>query len=78
MTAVGRPGGRRLATDFRSLPATAGAYLTPLRQVTGSTTWLARIYGEPLQYWRICDANPDFLPPWRCWARSRSSATRSR
>lgn len=52
------------AKDFRPLPAVAATF----RHTVDSGDRLDQLsysyYGEPLRYWHICDANPDFLSPW--------------
>ena len=56
--------GRVLAAkDIRPLPDVTGTF----RHTVGSGDRLDQLsytyYGEPLQYWHICDANPQFLSP---------------
>ena len=58
------PRGRVVAAkDIRPLPEVTGTFPTPWTPATGWTSWPTAYYGEPLQYWRICDANPQFLSP---------------
>lgn len=49
--------------DARPLPDVAGV-LTHTVEAGDRLDQLAfTFYGQPLNYWRICDANPDFLSP---------------
>ncbi|MEU1390957.1 MULTISPECIES: hypothetical protein [unclassified Nonomuraea] len=52
-----------VAAGLRSLPE-APAVLTHVIKAGDRLDQLAfAYYGQPLQYWRICDANPDYLSP---------------
>jgi hypothetical protein len=52
-----------LVKDVRPLPEVTGTY----RHTVDAGDRLDRLawtyYGQPLLFWRICDANPDFLSP---------------
>jgi hypothetical protein len=52
-----------LAKDLRETPPVTGTF----RHVVTAGDRLDQLawtyYGRPAQYWRICDANPDFLSP---------------
>jgi hypothetical protein len=63
VTVVDARRGVVVATDVRSLPATTGAYLHTIAAGDRLDRLAWTFYGDPLQYWRICDANPDFLSP---------------
>ncbi|MFI7690059.1 hypothetical protein ACIBQ6_13365 [Nonomuraea sp. NPDC049655] len=52
-----------VAAGLRPLPE-APAVLTHVIKAGDRLDQLAfAYYGQPLQYWRICDANPDYLSP---------------
>jgi hypothetical protein len=52
-----------LAKDTRPLPDVTGTF----RHTVSANDRLDQLawtyYGQPLQFWRICDGNPDFLSP---------------
>ena len=51
------------AKDIRPLPDVAGTYLHTVNAGDRLDQLASTYYGQPLQYWRICDANPVFLSP---------------
>lgn len=56
--------GRTLAAkDIRLLPAVSGTVTHTVEAGDRLDQLAHAYYGEPLLYWRICDANPDFLSP---------------
>jgi len=58
------PRGRVLAaTDFRPLPEVTGTLQHTVEAGDRLDQLAASYYGQPVQYWHICDANPAFLSP---------------
>jgi hypothetical protein len=56
--------GRVLAAkDVRLLPAVTGTFKHAVASGDRLDELAARYYGQPLHYWHICDANPEFLSP---------------
>lgn len=56
--------GRVLAgKDFRPLPEVTGDFTHTVDSGDRLDQLAATYYGQPLHYWRVCDANPDFLSP---------------
>jgi hypothetical protein len=56
--------GRVLAAkDFRPLPDVTGGFRHTVLAGDRLDRLATTYYGEPLRYWRICDANPAFLSP---------------
>ncbi len=56
--------GRRIeAKDLRPLPGAAGELLHTLEDGERLDRLAHRYYRQPRKWWRICDANPDFLSP---------------
>jgi hypothetical protein len=56
--------GRVLAAkDIRPLPEVTGTFQHTVDAGDRLDTLAYSYYGEPLQYWHICDANPQFLSP---------------
>lgn len=56
--------GRVLAAkDIRPLPDVTGAFRHTVNSGDRLDQLAYSYYGEPLQYWHICDANPQFLSP---------------
>ena len=53
-----------LAHDSRALPAVTGTFRHVLADGDRVDQLADRYYGDPLAWWQICDANPDFLSPW--------------
>lgn len=53
-----------LARDGRMLPATAGTFRHVVSDGDRVDQLAEKYYGEPLAWWQICDANPQFLSPW--------------
>ncbi len=51
------------AKDFRPLPDVTGTFMHTVDSGDRLDHLAWRYYGQPLQYWRICDANPGFLSP---------------
>jgi hypothetical protein len=52
-----------LAVDPRPLPVLPGSYLHVLADGDRADGLADKYYGDPLLWWQICDANPDFLSP---------------
>ncbi|MEU1668411.1 hypothetical protein ABZ547_33495 [Streptomyces sparsogenes] len=62
--AVLRPDGRTVAAkELRLLPEVTGAFTHTLGDGDRLDQLAFLYYGQPLHYWRICDANPEFLSP---------------
>jgi hypothetical protein len=58
------PQGRLLpGTDLRALPQVSGTLQHRVQQGDRLDQLAQAYYGEPLQWWHICDANPDVLSP---------------
>ena len=58
------PRGRVVAAkDIRPLPEVTGTFTHTVDSGDRLDQLAFSHYGEPLQYWRICDANPQFLSP---------------
>src|SRR6266496_3964199 len=58
------PRGRTLpAKDLRPLPAVTGTFTHTVDAGDRLDQLANTFYGQPLQYWHICDANPDFPSP---------------
>jgi hypothetical protein len=55
--------GAVVVTEARPLPATTPALQHTLAAGDRLDRLAWTFYGDPLQLWRICDANPDFLSP---------------
>lgn len=56
--------GRVLAAkDFRPLPDVTGDFRHTVLAGDRLDRLATTYYGQPLRYWRICDANPGFLSP---------------
>lgn len=56
--------GRTLATkELRLLPAVTGSYEHTVAEVDRLDHLAYRYYQQPRKWWRICDANPQFLAP---------------
>jgi len=56
--------GRVLAAkDIRQLPSVTGTFLHTVDSGDRLDQLAYSSYGDPLQYWHICDANPQFLSP---------------
>ncbi|HEY3016279.1 MAG TPA: hypothetical protein VGJ41_14280 [Nocardioides sp.] len=51
------------ATDIRPLPDVTATYQHTVTAGDRLDQLAWTYYNQPLQYWRICDANPDFLSP---------------
>lgn len=51
------------AKDIRPRPDLTGTYLHTVDAGDRLDQLASTYYGQPLQYWRICDANPAFLSP---------------
>jgi hypothetical protein len=51
------------AKDIRPLPDVTGTFRHTVDAGDRLDTLAYSYYGEPLQYWHICDANPQFLSP---------------
>ena len=56
--------GRTLAaTDLRLLPAVTGTFRHTVESGNRLDQLAYTYYSQPLQWWNICDANPQFLSP---------------
>jgi len=56
--------GRVLAAkDIRTLPEVTGTFAHTVDSGDRLDQLAFTYYGQPLQYWHICDANPQFLSP---------------
>ena len=53
-----------MARDGRALPTTTGAFRHVVADGDRVDQLAEKYYGEPLSWWQICDANPQFLSPW--------------
>lgn len=57
--------GRRLKSrDLRLLPETEGRVVHTLAENERLDLLAHDYYEQPRNWWRICDANPEFLSPW--------------
>jgi len=52
-----------VAKDARLLPDVTGTFTHTVDAGDRLDQLAATYYGQPLQYWHICDANPQFLSP---------------
>lgn len=52
-----------LAKDLRTTPVVTGTYRHTVTAGDRLDMLAWQYYGRPLQFWRICDANPDVLSP---------------
>jgi len=52
-----------VAKDARLLPDVTGTFTHTVDSGDRLDQLAATYYGQPLQYWHICDANPQFLSP---------------
>lgn len=69
--------GRVLAAKgLRPLPAVTGTFRHTVDSGDRLDTLAYSYYGQPLQYWHICDANPDFLSPLALLGQEPVAATR--
>ena len=56
--------GRRVASkDLRLLPPTPGTFRHSIEDADRLDHLAYKYYRRPTRWWRICDANPDFLSP---------------
>jgi hypothetical protein len=53
-----------LAQGSRPLPTVTGTFRHVLRDGDRVDQLAELYYGDPLLWWQICDANPEFLSPW--------------
>ncbi|WP_273942475.1 hypothetical protein [Kutzneria chonburiensis] len=51
------------AKDFRPLPEVTGTFTHTVDSGDRLDQLAFTYYGQPLQYWHVCDANPEFLSP---------------
>jgi hypothetical protein len=51
------------AKDFRPLPDVTGTFRHTVLAGDRPDQLATTYYGDPLRYWQICDANPDFPSP---------------
>ncbi|MEU6667880.1 hypothetical protein [Streptomyces sp. NPDC046727] len=59
----GKDGRTVVAKDLRLLPEVTGTFTHILGDGDRLDQLAFLYYDQPLQYWRICDANPQFLSP---------------
>ncbi|MCX5001189.1 hypothetical protein OHB05_00910 [Streptomyces sp. NBC_00638] len=59
----GQDGRTVVAKDLRVLPEVTGTFTHVLGDGDRLDLLASLYYGQPLHYWRICDANPAFLSP---------------
>jgi hypothetical protein len=52
------------AKDMRPLPTVTGTFTHTVDSGDRLDQLAFTYYGQPLQYWHVCDANPDFLSPF--------------
>jgi hypothetical protein len=64
------------AKDIRPLPEVTGTYTHTVEAGDRLDQLAWTYYGQPLQYWRICDANPEFLSPLALVGQEPLSTTR--
>ena len=53
----------RLTKDLRPLPDVRGQFLHTVDAGDRLDLLAYRYYGQSVKWWRICDANPEFLSP---------------
>ena len=63
VTAPDARGRQVSAKDVRALPEVAGTFTHTIQEGDRLDQLAWTYYGQPLQFWRICDANPEFLSP---------------
>jgi hypothetical protein len=51
------------AKDFRPLPEVSGTFTHTVDSGDRLDRLAFTFYGQPSQYWHVCDANPEFLSP---------------
>ena len=66
--------GRTLASKtLRPLPEAPGTFRHTVEDVDRLDHLAYKYYRQPTKWWRMSDANPEFLSPQHYWARSRLS-----
>jgi len=65
-----------LAKDARPLPEVTGTHRHVVKAGDRLDQLAWSYYGEPLKYWRICDANPAFLSPLALLGQDALATTR--
>jgi hypothetical protein len=76
-TAVPDARGRVLAAkDIRPLPDVTGTFQHTVDSGDRLDQLAYSYYGQPLQYWHICDANPQFLSPLTLLGKEPVTTTR--
>jgi hypothetical protein len=76
-TAVPDARGRVLAAkDSRPLPDVTGTFQHTVDSGDRLDQLAYSYYGQPLQYWHICDANPQFLSPLTLLGKEPVTTTR--
>ena len=66
--------GRTLPSKtLRLLPQVAGTFRHTVEDVDRLDHLAYKYYQQPRKWWRIVDANPEFMSPQALWARNRSS-----
>jgi hypothetical protein len=63
VTALDAQGRTLAATDIRLLPAVTGTFRYMITAGERLDHLGYKFYSQPLQWWNICDANPEFLSP---------------
>ena len=64
------------STDLRALPATPGRFRHVVSEGERLDQLAYKYYEEPLLWWHICDANPEFLSPLALLGQEPVVATR--
>ncbi|MGE5697833.1 MAG: hypothetical protein ACM4D3_22105 [Candidatus Sericytochromatia bacterium] len=58
-----------LAHEMRPLPVATGTFRHVLAAGDRVDQLADRYYGNPMAWWQICDANPEFLSPWELFGQ---------
>jgi hypothetical protein len=56
-------GRRRLSKSLRSLPEVSGIFFHTIEDSDRLDHLANKYYNKPRKWWRICDANPEFISP---------------
>lgn len=64
------------AKDFRPLPTVTGTFTHTVDSGDRLDQLAFTYYAQPLQYWHVCDANPEFLSPLSLLAKEPLVTTR--
>ncbi len=60
---VDSKGRRLLSKTLRSLPEVTGIFLHTIKDSDRLDHLAYKYYNQPRKWWRICDANPEFMSP---------------